>query len=342
MEIAAPASRRPLGVAARQTWLSRLEVNDKVKGNLLSALAQGDTSTALQWLQDGQAAKKDIRSRDVKLPTGLTALHLAALFGDEEIFAKLLDLNADANVTCYCQITSYSIATKFWMDARPLLFAIGGKNQRIVEQLLTHSTSITMDDAWPLFSGEWWQLTGRFDWTTARSILRSLVQHNLNVNQRVAILKWSMLHYCANLEPRSWTGVEEFLQGRYETVEYLLNNGADPLLKDTFGRTAFTLLDERSTSISGAGLTVAKLRELENIRSDADDRLKELLQRAMINQANSILSKTGFRGSLQRLAFRAQAPTDRLPLLRGGTPSVRRASQSSFGTQSLASDVTIH
>ncbi|QIW99971.1 hypothetical protein AMS68_005489 [Peltaster fructicola] len=337
-ETAHPSDINVVDASTRQAWLSKLEINGKVKDGILSSLAQGDISTALQLLESGQAAKRDIRTKDNKSPTGLTALHLASLFGDDVVFQKLLELNVDTNVTCYCQITSYSVATKFWMDARPLLFAIGSKNQHIVNKLLAQSSSVTMNDAWPLFSTEWWRLTGRFEWDASRAILRNLVQHNLDLNQRVAILRWSMLHYCVNMEPRTWDGIEEFLQGRYETIEYLIENGSEPLLKDTFGRTALALLQERTNSLPSTGIADADLAILERVRDAADERLKELLQKAMVAQVDKIQAKTGFRGSLHKLAIRGQA-LDRIPLLlRSGASSFRRSSVSSAGMRSQLSN----
>lgn len=321
----------------RSSWLARLEINDKIKDGLLSNIAQHNVGEALRLLDDGQAAKKDIRTKDSRSPTGLTALHLAALFDDRDVVLKLLELHADTNVTCYCQIASYSVATKFWMDARPLLFAIGAKNEHIVSMLLSQSSLVTMNDAWPLFSSEWWRLTGHFDWTIAQSILRSLVEHKLDLNQRVAKLRWSMLHYCVNMEPRDPDSAEEFVQGRYDTVVYLLATGADPLLKDTFGRTAYTLLEERATGTSTGN---AEADALQSLKDDADNRLKELLQQAMVAQVDKVRAKVGFRGSLQRLAVRSQA-LDRVPLLRSGVSSLRRSSIASSGVESRVSEATL-
>lgn len=327
-----------LSAGTRQAWLSRLEIGEKVKGDLLSALVQGNTTTVIEILESGQASKKDIRTRSLKLPTGLTALHLAAFYGDHAVLEELLELNADPAVTVYCQILSHSVFNQFWMDARPLLFAVGAKNLDVVERLLEHGASVDMNDAWPLFSSEWWLLTNRFEWVNAQGILKCLLRHGLDVNNRVAKLKWSMLHYAVNIEPKTWSGaVEGFLRDRYSTVELLLQNGADPLMKDTFGRTSFKLIEERSTTIPQAGRPVAEWRELSHIRADADERLKELLQRAMVDRLDQIKSRGGIKGSIQRLVVTGRA-LDRIPLLGSRlSSSIRRSSMASYGQQSQLS-----
>lgn len=327
----------PANPSERLAWLERLEIDSKVKSPLLDAILRGDEAKVTALLDSNDVDAKDLRSREYKnLPTGLTALHLAALFGDDSTVTQLLDMKANPRVTCYCQITSHSVSTKFWMDARPLLLAIGAKRLGIVEQLIKHGSPVTMNDAWPLYSAEWWQLTNRFDWHTAQRILELLVAAGLNINQQAAKIRWSFLHYCVNMEPRSSVGAAEFLRGRQDTIAYLLDHGADPLQKDTFGRTVWVLLEDKMQS---ARRDVAG-GDLQRLRADADGKLQQLIHDAMGQRLADVRHAGGFRGSVQRMALKGQS-LDQLPLLlRNGASSLRRFSLGSSSNVSSVTNVT--
>lgn len=334
----------PASPAERSIWLRKLDLQSKVKGELLQLIFDGQVEDALSLLRSGAASQKDVRGRELKtLPTGLTALHLAALYGDEELIDELLQHNADPNVTCYATISSYSVASLFWMDARPLIFAIGAKHVQVVEKLLNAGAPLTINDAWPVCSGEWWQVTGRLDWNAIGAILRLLTQHGLALNKSATKIKWTILHYCVSLEPRTWLGIEEWLRGRFELVDYLLTNGANPLQRDTFGRMPVELLQERSGMVARGDRTEEEMRELVALRVDADDRLKELLRKAMRDRWSKLDQKGGIKGQFQKMSAHLEAG-DRVPLLSRLRPNSLRSFSlgMSHASPSRTTDITTH
>ncbi|EHK47861.1 putative ankyrin repeat protein [Trichoderma atroviride IMI 206040] len=133
---------------------------------------------------------------------GNTPLHIAAEKDRAEAISFLLSAKADINKPGERNVT-------------PLFMAAYAGSVTAVQELLTHEAdpNISRDDGWaPLHAA-----------ADNAEITQLLVKSNANVNQQKSDL-WTPLHLAA-----FWTATE--------VVEVLLQNGADPNIKDSDGKT---------------------------------------------------------------------------------------------------------
>jgi hypothetical protein len=221
--------------------LSRKDILEKVgcqpRDNIEEAVCKGDHGGLTKLLDKKKGFWRGSLRKHVR-PERITALHFAALFGEVDMARHLIAANYNVNEVPFGYSTSLT----------PFHFALGARQVEMVRFLIANGARPVEPDTWStlasqLMTRSWLLKTlsdsernGAADRIIA--ILEILLKAGWQINMPYGTAKATVLHQAVAF----WTGSYKMdMELRAAVTRFLCSRGADPLRRNSEGKTAWDL-----------------------------------------------------------------------------------------------------
>ncbi|KAF3040119.1 hypothetical protein E8E12_008084 [Didymella heteroderae] len=221
--------------------LSRKNILEKVgcqpRDNIEEAVCKGDHAGLAKLLDKKKGFWRGSLRKHVR-PERVTALHFAALFGEVDMARCLIATNFNINEVPFGYSTSLT----------PLHFALGARQVEMIRFLINNGARPVEPDTWStlasqLMTRSWLLKTlsdSERDGIANRIIacLELLLNAGWQINMPYGTAKTTVLHQAVAF----WTGSYKMdMELRAAVTQFLCNRGANPLRKNSDGKTAWDI-----------------------------------------------------------------------------------------------------
>ncbi|KAJ4382792.1 hypothetical protein N0V86_002015 [Didymella sp. IMI 355093] len=221
--------------------LSRKDILEKVgcqpRDNIEEAVCKGDHGGLAKLLDKKKSFWRGTLRKHVR-PERVTALHFAALFGEVGMARHLIAANYNVNEVPFGYSTSLT----------PLHFALGARQVEMVQFLIANGARPVEPDTWStltsqLMTRSWLLKTlsdSERDGAADRiiAILEILLKAGWQIDMPYGTIKATVLHQAVAF----WTGSYKMdMELRAAVTRFLCSRGADPLRRNSEGKTAWDL-----------------------------------------------------------------------------------------------------